>query len=200
MTKNDFLDILRERLDGFPQDEINERIDFYAEMIDERVEEGFSEEEAVAALGDPEEISVQILSDIPLGKIVKKKVKPQRKLKAWEIVLLAVGSPIWGSLLIAVLAVIFSLYASLWSIVISLWAVFVSLAASSVGGIASGIILLFSENPLSGVAIIGAAIFCAGLSIFVFFVCKVATKSAVWLAKRIILVIKKCFRGKEKIK
>ena len=199
MNKAEFLDILREKLDGFPVEDINERIDFYAEMIDERIEEGASEEEAVAAIGSSDEISVQILSEIPLGKIVKEKVKKRRSLKTWELVLLIVGSPLWASLLIAAFAVVLSLYASLWSVVISLWATFVSLAGTSLGGCAGGIILAFGENPLSGIALIGAALVCAGLSIFLFFGCKTATKFTVKLPKKIVLLIKKCFIRKENL-
>ena len=67
-----------------------------------------------------------------------------RKLEKWEIVLLALGSPVWFSLLVSAVAVILSLYASLWSVIISLWAVFGSLIGCGVGGILAGIFWLFT--------------------------------------------------------
>ena len=47
MNKVEFLEQLRRGLNGLPQEEIEERVTFYSEMIDDRIEEGFSEEEAV---------------------------------------------------------------------------------------------------------------------------------------------------------
>ena len=47
MNKEEFLNSLRKRLKGLPNNEIEERISFYSEMIDDRVEEGMSEEEAI---------------------------------------------------------------------------------------------------------------------------------------------------------
>ena len=51
MNKREFLDALRHGLYGLPQDDIEERLGFYAEMIDDRMAEGLSETEAVADLG-----------------------------------------------------------------------------------------------------------------------------------------------------
>ena len=65
MCKQAFLDELRERLTGLPQEDIDERLDFYAEMIDDRVEEGLTEEEAVAAIGTVEEVFAQIVEETP---------------------------------------------------------------------------------------------------------------------------------------
>ena len=109
MNKQDFLLRLRAGISGLPQEDIEERAAFYNEMIDDRMEEGLSEEEAVAEIGPVDEIVQQIIADTPLTKIVKENVKPKRKLKTWEIVLLAVGSPIGVSRLIAAAAVVFSL-------------------------------------------------------------------------------------------
>ena len=44
MDKQAFLNRLREGLNGLPQDDIAERLNFYSEMIDDRVENGMSEE------------------------------------------------------------------------------------------------------------------------------------------------------------
>ena len=52
MRKQEFLSALKRSMKGLPKSEIDERISFYSEMIDDRVEEGFSEEEAVAMI-DP---------------------------------------------------------------------------------------------------------------------------------------------------
>ena len=80
MTKIKFLLSLHDKLSGLPQDEVEERLNFYSEMIEDRIEEGFSEEDAVAAVGSVDEIAEQIVAQIPLSKMAMEKIKPKRKL------------------------------------------------------------------------------------------------------------------------
>jgi len=197
MTKLKFLLTLHEKLSGLPQDEVEERLHFYSEMIEDRMEEGLSEEDAVAAVGSVDEIAAQIAADIPLAKIAKDRIKPKRRLKAWEIVLLALGSPIWLSLLIAAFAVVLSVYAALWSVVVSLWAVFASLVGGALGGIVAGIGFALGGKVIAGSALLGGGIVCVGLSIFLFFGCKAAAKGLLALTKLVVVWIKQLFIKKE---
>lgn len=198
MDKTEFLLELTEKLSPLPWEEIEDRWDYYSEMIDDRMEEGLTEEEAVAELGAVEDIAAQIVSDIPLSRLAKEKIKSKRRLNVWEIVLLVLGSPIWLSLLIAAFAIILSLYVVLWSVIISLWAVFVSLVACALGGIAVGIMYAVIGSGLTGATMLGTGIVCAGLSIFVFFGCKMATKAVLKLTKKIAFGTKRRLIGKEK--
>ena len=198
MSKQEFLVQLRKGLSGLPQADIEERLTFYSEMIDDRMEEGLSEEEAVSAVGFVDEIVEQIVADIPLAKLVKEKTRSKKEFRAWEIVLLILGSPIWLSLLIAAFAIILSLYASLWAVIISLWAVFGSLIGCAFGGVVAGIVIACSGNTLSGIAMLAAGIVCGGLSIFMFYGCKAATKGILSLTKKFAVWIKNCFINKEK--
>lgn len=197
MNQQEFIDALREKLSSLPPKDVEERLSFYIEMIDDQVEEGISEEEAVSNIGNVEKIAEQITADISLTKREKKKTIQKRTLRAWEIVLIALGSPIWLSLAIAAFAIIFSLYVVLWSVIASFWAVFASFIGCALGGIAVGVLFIILENALSGIAMIGAGLVCAGLAIFTFFGCKAATLGGVWLTKKITLCIKNCFVKKE---
>lgn len=198
MNKQEFLAQLGKGLSGLPKDDIDERLTFYSEMIDDRMEDGIPEETAVEEIGGVDGIVSQIVADIPLGKLVKEKINPKKKMKAWEIILLVLGFPIWFPLLIAAFVVFIAIYAVLWSVIIVLWAVFVSLAASSPSFIAAGIYLAAGGNGLTGVAVIGAGIICTGLSIYMFFGCKAATKGILSLTKTITIHIKNCLIVKEK--
>lgn len=189
MNKQEFLLRLGEALSGLPAKEREERLNFYSEVIDDRMEEGLSEEEAVEACS-AEEISRQSTTEIPT-------VKQKRQWKWWEIVLLALGVPVWGSLLIAAVAVAVSFYASLWAVIVSLWAVFGSAIACAVCGIMAGPVFVFCGKALSGIAALAAGIVCAGLAIFLFFGCKAATKGAVLLVKIFVRWIKSWFVKKE---
>ena len=74
MTKQEFLEKLQVSLYGLPKADIDERVSFYGEMIDDRVEEGLSEEEAVADIGTIDGIVSEILSETPITKLVKEKI------------------------------------------------------------------------------------------------------------------------------
>ena len=118
-------------------------------------------------------------------------------MKTWEIVLLAVGSPVWIALLVSVFAIIFSLYVSLWAVIISLWAVFSACAACSFGGTVAGIYLACTGNGVSGLFLIACGLICGGLAILLFYVCNAATKGTLVLTKKSFLCIKNHLTKKE---
>lgn len=199
MTKLEFLAALRERLSDLPREDREEKLNFYAEMIADRMEEGLSEEEAVLAVGSPDEIVASLVVEPFRPENKKKKVAVKRRLRAGEITLLAVGSPVWVSLLIAAFAVVISLYASLWAVVISLWACFGALVGGAFGGVFAGIVFALTGNGFSGIALIGGAAVCAGLSILAFFGCRAVGKGAIWLTKKMVHNIKHTLTKKEEI-
>ena len=53
MTKREFLEMLNERTARLSEAERDRLLEYYGEIIDDRMEEGLTEAEAVAALGDP---------------------------------------------------------------------------------------------------------------------------------------------------
>ena len=196
MNKAQFLDELRRRLSGLPQSDLDERLLFYSEMIDDRVEDGLTEEDAVAGIGSVDEIVEQIMAEIPLSKLVKQTVTQRRSLKAWEIILLVLGSPVWIPLLTAAFAVCLSLYIVFWAVQISLWAVDLSLAVSAVGCLFMAVYTLIKGNPAEGAFMLGAALACAGLAILLFFVCLELSKGLLRLTKKMLLGVKTIFMRK----
>ena len=197
MNKQQFLENLKNALGNLPEEDINQSLDFYSEMIDDRIEDGLSQEAAVSEIGDVNKIAAQIISEIPLSKIIKKKASPKRKLSVFEIVLLILGAPIWASLLIAAVSVLFAFYAVMWSMVVTLWAVEVSLMAVAFSGVVAPIVFIIRGYTLPALAVFGAGLFSIGLSIFMFFGCTAATKGMAMLTKKIVLWIKMLFVKKE---
>lgn len=193
MNRWAFLEELRKELSFLPENDIEERLSFYGEMIDDRMEDGLSQEEAVAAIGSVEEIVSQVISDTPLSKIAKERLKPKIRLSFWTIFLIVLGSPVWLSVLISVFAVVFAVYASVWSIIISFWSVFVSLLASGFALTAASFIFFFLEKGLTGLVSFGVGLICIGLSIFVFYGCKTATRGILTLTKKLAKAIKNGF-------
>lgn len=187
MNKQEFLAALAEGLTGLPQADVEERLAFYGEMIDDRMEEGLTEEEAVKEAGPVQDIVSQILAEIPLSRLVKERVSPGRALRAWEIVLLTLGAPVWLSLLIAVLAAVLSAYGAIWAALVSLW-------AAGVGAIAGGVsfaVLASQGHGLQSIAVLGAGIACAGVSILLFAGAEGATGGILLFTKRVLLGIKR---------
>ena len=172
MNKQEFLDALRAGLSGLPQEDAEERLAFYGEMIDDRVEDGLSEAETVAELGPAEELAARIVAETPLPVLVREKMKDRRRLRAWELALLILGFPLWFPLLLAAGVVLFSLYIVLWTLVVSLIAVAVSFAAAVLGSIVMGAVVSVQGNVAQGLALLSAGLILAGLSIFLFFGCK----------------------------
>lgn len=199
MGKDAFLAQLRKGLAGLPQKDIEERLTFYSEMIDDRIEEGLSEEEAVAAIGSARQIAAQAVADTPLAGIAKARPGAKGHPSTGVLLLLVLGSPIWLSLAIAVFAVVFALYISLWAAAISLWAVFASLAACSVGGLLAFIIFTAGGKAAAGAAMLAAGLICAGLSIFMLCICKTAAKGLLLLTKKAAAGIRHWMIRKEKV-
>ncbi|MBO5975599.1 MAG: DUF1700 domain-containing protein [Oscillospiraceae bacterium] len=192
MTKEKFIELLRKGLSPLPKEEREERLTFYSEMIDDRMEEGVGEEEAVALVGSVEEIARQILAE----SNIEPKAKSRRNFRAWEIVLLVLGSPLWIALLGAVFAVVLAVLAVLWSAIVSFWAAFASIAASAFGVLVGGVVFAATGNGIISVAMLGAAMVCAGLAVFAFFGCVAATKGIVFLSKWTVLGIIRFFKRK----
>ena len=198
MNKQQYLSRLEKALSGLPADDLRERLAFYGESIDDRMEEGLSEEAAVAQLGPVEEIAAQILAETPLPALVRERIKPRGRMPVWEMVLLVLGFPLWFPLLLAAFAVLLSVYIVLWSLILCLWAAELALAVSALGALAAGILSLFRGDSSNGLLAIGAGLALAGLSVFLFFGSKAASRGAVVLTGKIALWVKSLFLRKER--
>lgn len=198
MTKTDFLNSIQSRLEGMPEDEIQKSLDYFSEMIDDRVEDGMSEEEAVAEIGSVDDTIKEILDNIPLSKMIKAKAQTKRTLKTWQIVLLGVTSPIWVPLALTFLILIAVFYLVAWVLVVTFYAVDLSLFVSGIASFIVGIATLFRFTIWGPLMTIGGGLLLIGGSIMLFIpITKLAKKTAK-LAKVIVLWIKSWFIRREK--
>ena len=194
MDKKEFFDLLRKGLSGLPKADIEERLNFYSEMIDDYMEEGLTEQEAVNRIGAVNEIASQILVDNSPAEPAEKQHNP------WKVSMIIVSSPIWIALQLSGLAVIISLFVSFWAVIISLWSVFASFASCAFGGIIGSIVLASLGYGYSAAAMIGTGLMLAGLSILTFYGCKAATKGAALLTKKLASAAKSRLFKKEAVK
>ena len=135
MNKTQFCALLGNKLKPYlTPKEMYKTLNFFEEMIDDRIDEGLSEEEAVSQLGDINIIVDQILDEHNIGKKQTKLVWRfiPRELGFINIVLLF---PAWIT--------IFSLVASLFIVILSIiFSIALSIIAIFIGGI-----LLILKSP-----------------------------------------------------
>lgn len=82
MNKHEFILWLRNRLFDLPPEELDRVAGFYANAIDERVEDGMTAEEAVHALGEPEALLREIRSTLPEEYQVEPGTMPEPEQKS----------------------------------------------------------------------------------------------------------------------
>lgn len=164
MTKTEFLSQLEGALKKLPRYEIEQSLAFYAEIIDDRIEDGMTEEEAVATLGDINLIAEQIIEETPA--VPKAIAKAKTGSRTLNIVLLVVFFPIWFPLACAAVICVFSIWIALWALIISLWAVVITLFAGGLLSIISALYCLFIGFPATAVLAVGMGLVCIGLALF----------------------------------
>lgn len=74
MNRSEFLSELTNRLDHLPHEEIVKIVSYYEESIDDRIEDGMTEEVSIKSLGSLDDIVTNIENEIPITSIVKDKV------------------------------------------------------------------------------------------------------------------------------
>ena len=166
MTKRQFFDALSERLRVLPKEELNRTITYYNEIIEDYIEDGMSEAQAVAQLEPVDVIASRILHEEQDGVAAEQLTKQRKKAPVWLVVVLAVvGFPIWFSLLMAGISIVLSVLATLFSIMIALMCIPVGLAGVTVGGICLSPVFLATGNVPKGLVLLGGGLVCAALTL-----------------------------------
>lgn len=197
MRKAEFLKELEKRLQGLPKDEIESRLAFYSEMIDDRIEDGKTEEEAVEDLGGTDEVVRKIVSETKIVSLVKNRIKPKRSISGFEILLLILGFPLWFPLLMVVLSLTFVAFILLWVFVIVSYAIEVGIIGTSLLGFMKfGIEFVSNGNFNTGYLAIG--VLGAGIALLFIFICGLATKSSFKATKGVLFSIKNRLIGGKK--
>ena len=164
MKQDEFLSRLGELLACLPADQVEEAKQFYAEAIADRMEDGMTEEDAVAAMGTPGEAAEATLDELPA--VPRAIARTRRRSNALLWVLAVVGSPVWVPLLIAFAAVAVTVYVCIWVLALCVWIVAVALGGVGVVKllfVACGITIGHFPYALAsagmGLAFLGGALF-----------------------------------------
>lgn len=202
MNKQQFINALISRLAYLPLEETEKFIDFYIEAIDDRIEDGMSEAEAVAAIGDVESVAHAIESELPLSTIVRQRVKSSRERSerggghsAWWIVLAVLGSPVWLTLVCVLFAVVIAVFSVALAVVIAVFAVLVALGASAAAMLAYSVTRLFTAGVSAALLCLGMALIMAGAAAALLWPCVMLSKIMVKLSLRFWRWVKGLFIG-----
>ena len=196
MTMSEYLSALAANLSQLPEEERRKQISYYEELFADMREEGFSEEEIAEKLGSPKEAAEEILAEVPLPKLIKSRVKPKKGWSVLTVILLILGSPIWLSIAIALLAVILSVYVVIWAVVAALFCVVLSILIAGIFGF-----VLFAVNlsaaTVPALLMLGLGLICLGLTIPALLGAIAVTKGVCRLTGRIAKGVRSLFIRKE---
>ena len=162
MNKQEYLEKLRRALAQMPPEELEKQLAYYDELFSDMCEDGMTEAEAAARLGEPDAVAQELLAALPLGALVKSRIRSAGSLSALNIVLLVLGFPLWFSLLVSAFAVVLSLLITLWALAVSCAAVVLALGLSA---LAIPLAMVFGFVEGSPLVLIGCALAAAGLCV-----------------------------------
>ena len=196
MRMDKYLSALESGLTQLPEEDRKKQVSYYKELIDDMKEEGLSEEEIAEKLGSPEKAAEEILKEQPLPALIKSRVRPRKGWTVLNVILLILGSPIWLSIGIALLAVILSVYVVIWAVVAVLFCVVLAILAAGIFGV-----FLFAVNlipaTVSSLFVLGLGLLCLGLTAPALLLTIAVTKGVCKLTGRIAKWIRSLFIRKE---
>jgi uncharacterized membrane protein len=196
MNRSEFLTELDLRLTSLPQAEREKSLAYYDEIINDRIEDGMTEEQAVSCLGETRKIAEQIIMDTPMSVLVGTKVK-RKKPGILVIILLVLGFPLWFPLLISAAVVVLSIYISIWSVNIGLWASVAGFGAGTIGALIVTVVSLFTAGFGDRLLSLGGALACAGLAVLMFYVSLAVSKFLINITVKAWRRLKMSFAVKE---
>ncbi len=191
---NEFLEKLKKSLEHLPFAEVDRALSYYRESLEDKLEDGLTEKEAVESFGDIDTIVKNIEEEIPLTTVVKDKVLNKTKNnsnvnKVLLGIVIVLTSPLWFAFLATGLFILFGFYALLWSIPVTIGTLYISLYPIAVLGVIFGFIRVFTIDIFTGIAYLGLGIFTAGLAVMFFKPilkgCKLWFKVNIWPFKKL---------------
>ena len=190
MTKVDFLSKLRTSLERENIKNIETYVTYYSEIIEDYLEDGFSEKEAITKMGSIDEIVETILDES--GQVNEN----LRKKNPFVLFLLIIGAPLWGSILLSILLFLFSG-------LIIVWCGPFILGCLSFAGFVTGAVSLMGLTFNTGVYYIvtqlGVGIFALGLGLFLLISTMYVAKHVSFLSKKFIEILSNLFSWRGRV-
>lgn len=178
MNKAEFLKELKIYLLKMNDLEKKKFITYYEEIISDYIENGVSEEEAVRKIGEPRKIAEELLVNYDSVQINL----PSTGSRVLNIALTIIGFPLWGSVLLMVILLVFSIYVLIWCLPFTTGIGCIGFLGTSIIGII-GSPFIISRNLSLGIIQLGSGIGAIGISVLLGIV-------TINLTKRFIIITK----------
>ena len=202
MTKEEFLKTLKSELEKQSISNIESMIEYYDEMICDRMEDGMSEEEAVDSMDSIPEIVHEAVLDKSVPALVREKVKKSREAAersghGWLWITLAIiGFPVWLPLLITAFVLALTFFIVFWVLVATMFIVILSLGVAAIACfIASPLVFFGHISIASALVSLGGAFLLAGILSLIWRPCVSLVKNAGNVFARIVLSCKRKLFG-----
>lgn len=166
MSEKEYLKKLKRSLSPLKKKDRDSLLDFYKEMIEDKMENGKTEYEAVSELEPVETVAARTLDEYGIEKN-DPKTKSKTRLSPLAIVLIIVGSPLWiglaagavgaaVGLLCGALAVVVSVVVACFCLTLCGPIIFVSGIVRLFTDVGSGLIAMGSGLVATAIGVIGA--------------------------------------------
>ena len=194
MKINEYLAQLSRYLTSLTEEERERTLDYYREHLADLMEDGMSEEEAVATLPQPFALAGALLSDMRTSEESAPQATGQADMlsvsapaEATEPIptpppappsdaqqkqernaliafLLIISFPLWFSILLTVYFLILSVFITVWTVLISLWSLVVCLFALTLL-IPGSVVAFITDGAITGLLCLGGGLSCLGLGL-----------------------------------
>lgn len=179
MNKAEFLKELEFHLQKMNDSEKNKFITYYDEMISDYVENGRTEAEAVIKIGTPLNIAKELLEGYDNVKLNL----PSTGNKFLNISIAIIGFPLWGSVLLTIALLVFSIYVMIWCVPVAAGAGCVGFFSSAIIGLIGTPLVMIRSIPL-GVMQLGTSMASIGISVLLGIATVSMSKSFVGITKK----------------
>ncbi len=161
MTEKEYLKELKRNLSALKRSDRNSLIEFYKEMIEDKIENGKTEREAIAELEPADVVAKRTLAEYGIDE---EELSKRKKISGTTLALVIIGSPLWIPLAIAALAIVLAVAISILAVIISIASACIGVTLSSPFFLVMGIITAFSDVG-TGLIAIGYGLSAAALGI-----------------------------------
>lgn len=200
MNKQEYLDTLRAALETKNAANVDGMIEYYDEMICDRMEDGMSEEDAVAALPAVHKVVEDAMLDMPIHKLATARVRESRE-KAEKkghgaiwIVLAVLGFPIWFPLAITLITLVLVFMLVLFIFVGVLYIVDISIGASALAVLLGGLSFTLGVFTFPGFLTgLGGALVLGAICILLIKPLNIVAKAVARFCGAVLIGIKKMF-------
>ena len=184
MKKEEYLEGLRTALRAakLPSSAIAEGVEFYTEAIDDRMEEGASEEEAVARMGSLEDARAAVSAEVP--PVPRRIARLSTGSHALDIALAVIACPVWIPFALACIGILASVYLALWLVVAAVWMLLTVAFLTGAVGVFAAFWGVASGAPAMGLLGLGIGLAASGIALLAVPLAAWATSALVKLAER----------------